>query len=129
MDATGCPGSFPPARSYQGSRMGLASSQARSIAARARTKFWSSNRCWSLSRTHAATCRDWGGVGVGARPPDRFPAAATGSALGLVSERRLRLEEAQLAFAALGTLAGVERAAGDGVLCTVLEHRGETAAG
>jgi hypothetical protein len=45
-----------------------------------------------------------------------------------VSERRLPLEEAQLVFAALGTLAGVERAAGGEALCTILERCGETEA-
>ena len=60
--------------------------------------------------------------------PDRFPAAAARFGARLVSERRLPLEEAQLVFAALGTLAGVERAAGGEALCTVLERRGETEA-
>jgi hypothetical protein len=45
-----------------------------------------------------------------------------------VGERRLPLQEAQLVFAALGTLAGVERAAGGEALCTVLERRGEAEA-
>ena len=62
-------------------------------------------------------------LAVGA--PDRFPAAAARFGARLVSERRLPLDEAQLVFAALGTLAGVERAAGGEALCTVLERCGE----
>jgi hypothetical protein len=65
-------------------------------------------------------------LAVGA--PDQFPAAAARFGARLVSERRLPLVEAQLVFAALGTLAGVERAAGGEALCTVLERRGETEA-
>jgi hypothetical protein len=40
--------------------------------------------------------------------PEQFPAAAARFGGRLVSERRLALEEAQLVFAALGTLAGSE---------------------
>ena len=65
---------------------------------------------------------------LAAAAPDQFPAAAARFGARLVSERRLPLEEAQLVFAALGTLAGVERAAGGEALCTVLERRGETEA-
>jgi hypothetical protein len=60
-------------------------------------------------------------LAVGA--PDQFPAAAARFGARLVSERRLPLEEAQLVFAALGTLAGVQRAAGGGRRGAVLGAR------
>ncbi len=65
-------------------------------------------------------------LAVGA--PEQFPAAAARFGARLVSERRLRLDEAQLAFAALGVLAGAERAAGGEALCSLLQSRGEAEA-
>lgn len=57
--------------------------------------------------------------------PDRFPAAAARFGSRLVSEHRLSIAEAQLAFAALATLGTSDPAAGAETLCLVLERHGE----
>jgi hypothetical protein len=57
--------------------------------------------------------------------PDRFPAAAARFGSRLVSEHRLDIREAQLAFAALGMLATPDPAAGAETLCVLLERHGE----
>ena len=59
------------------------------------------------------------------RAPERFPAAASRFGARLVSERRLSVTEAQLAFAALQTLAGPEREPGGEALCALLERHRE----
>ena len=60
--------------------------------------------------------------------PERFPAPAARFAARLVSERRLSVAEAQLAFAALQTLAGPDREPGGEALCALLERHHETEA-
>ena len=60
--------------------------------------------------------------------PDPFPAAAARFGARLVSERRLSVTEAQLAFAALQTLPSADRDSGGEALCALLEHHGETEA-
>lgn len=57
--------------------------------------------------------------------PDRFPAAAARFGSRLVSEHRLDIIEAQLAFAALATLQTSDPVAGAETLCLVLERHGE----
>ena len=59
------------------------------------------------------------------RAPERFPAAAARFGARLVSERRLSVAEAQLAFAALQTLAGPDREPGGEALCALLERHHE----
>ena len=60
--------------------------------------------------------------------PDRFSAAAARFGAQLVSERRLSVAEAQLAFAALQTLAGPDREPGGEALCALLERHHEAEA-
>src|SRR5437764_5764329 len=60
--------------------------------------------------------------------PERFPAAAARFGARLVSERRLSVAEAQLAFAALQTLGAPERETGGEALCVLLERHHETEA-
>jgi len=62
---------------------------------------------------------------LAAREPERFPAAAARFGSRLVSERRLDITEAQLAFAALATLGTPDPAAGAETLCVLLERHGE----
>ena len=57
-----------------------------------------------------------------------LPAAAARFGARLISERRLSVAEAQLAFAALQTLAGPDREPGAEALCAVLERHHETEA-
>jgi hypothetical protein len=57
--------------------------------------------------------------------PERFPAAAARFGARLVSERRLDVAEAQLAFAALATLVRADPAPGAEALCALLERHGE----
>ena len=57
--------------------------------------------------------------------PERFPAAAARFGARLISERRLSVAEAQLAFAALQTLAGPDREPGAEALCALLERHHE----
>jgi hypothetical protein len=57
--------------------------------------------------------------------PGRFPGAAARFGARLVSERRLSVAEAQLAFAALATFATAEPLPGGEALCALLEHYGE----
>jgi hypothetical protein len=57
--------------------------------------------------------------------PARFPAAASRFGLRLVQDCRLGLADAQLAFAALGSLASESPQAGAQALCTLLERDGE----
>ena len=57
--------------------------------------------------------------------PERFSAAAARFGARLVSERRLSVAEAQLAFAALQTLAGPKRELGAEALCALLERHHE----
>jgi hypothetical protein len=54
--------------------------------------------------------------------PDRFPQAATRFGARLVSDCRLSVSEAQLAFAALHTLPDPDPAPGGEALCALLEH-------
>jgi hypothetical protein len=55
----------------------------------------------------------------------RFPGAAARFGARLVTERRLSVAEAQLAFAALANLATAEPVPGGEALCALLEHHGE----
>lgn len=57
--------------------------------------------------------------------PDRFRAAAARFGSRLVSERRLDISEAQLAFAALGMLGTSNPTTGAEALCVLLERHGE----
>jgi hypothetical protein len=57
--------------------------------------------------------------------PARFPAVAARFGLRLVQECCLGLADAQLAFAALGTLGTTDPAAGAETLCTLLDGHGE----
>ena len=57
--------------------------------------------------------------------PDRFRAAAARFGSRLVSERRLEISEAQLAFAALAMLGTSNPTAGAETLCVLLERHGE----
>ena len=61
-------------------------------------------------------------AGAGA---EEFPAAAARFGARMVSERRLGLVEAQLTFASLAALAGIDRAAGGEALCVLLERHAE----
>src|SRR5436305_9754930 len=54
---------------------------------------------------------------LAAAAPERFPPAAARFGARLVSERKLSVAEAQLAFAALQTLGGPERETGWEALC------------
>ena len=65
---------------------------------------------------------------LAAAAPERFPAAAARFGARLVSERRLSVAEAQLAFAALQTLGGPDREPGGEALCVLLERHHETEA-
>jgi hypothetical protein len=56
---------------------------------------------------------------------DRFPAAAARFGSRLVSEHRLSVVEAQLTFAALGSLVTPDPSAGAETLCMLLERHGE----
>jgi hypothetical protein len=56
---------------------------------------------------------------------DRFPAAAARFGSRLVSDRHLSVVEAQLAFAALASLATPDASAGAEALGILLEHHGE----
>jgi hypothetical protein len=56
---------------------------------------------------------------------DRFGAAAARFGSRLVSDRRLNIAEAQLAFAALATLVGPDPAPGAEALCRLLDRHGE----
>lgn len=62
---------------------------------------------------------------LAAGDPDRFPAAAARFGSRLVSERRLSVVEAQLAFAALASLVTPDAGAGAETLCVLLERHGE----
>ena len=57
--------------------------------------------------------------------PERFPTAAARFGSRLISEHRLDISEAQLAFAALATLTSSDPAAGAEALCVLLERHGE----
>jgi hypothetical protein len=57
--------------------------------------------------------------------PERYPAAAARFGSRLITERRLSITEAQLALAALSTLAGPEPHAGGEALCVLLERHGD----
>ncbi len=57
--------------------------------------------------------------------PARFPVAAARFGSRLVSERRLNIADAQLAFAALATLTSEDPTAGAETLSVLLEHHGE----
>lgn len=57
--------------------------------------------------------------------PSRFPAAAARFGSRLVSDHRLSIAEAQLAFAALASLPTPDPAAGAETLCLLLERHGE----
>jgi hypothetical protein len=57
--------------------------------------------------------------------PDRFRAAAARFGSRLVSERRLDISEAQLAFAGLAALGTSNPVAGAEALCVLLERHGE----
>jgi hypothetical protein len=57
--------------------------------------------------------------------PERFPAAAAPFGSRFVSERRLDVAEAQLAFAALAALVRSDSMAGGEALCALLEDHGE----
>jgi hypothetical protein len=56
--------------------------------------------------------------------PERFPAAAARFGLRVVQECGLGLADAQLAFAALGTLGTADPVAGAETLCTLLARHG-----
>ena len=56
---------------------------------------------------------------------DRYPPAAARFGARLVAERKLSVGEAQLAFAALQTLAGSDPLAGGEALVVLLEQHGE----
>jgi len=62
---------------------------------------------------------------LAAAAPERYAPAAARFGARLVNERRLSVAEAQLAFAALQTLAGPEPLAGGQALCVLLERNGE----
>ena len=60
--------------------------------------------------------------------PDRFPTAAARFGARLVSDRRLSVAEAQLAFAALQTLSDPDPQPGAEALCALLERNHEVEA-
>lgn len=62
---------------------------------------------------------------LAAADPDRYPPAAARFGARLVVERKLSVAAAQLAFAALQTLAGSDPLAGGEALCVLLEQHGE----
>jgi len=64
-------------------------------------------------------------VVLAAAAPERYAPAAARFGARLVNERRLSVAEAELAFAALQTLAGPEPLAGGQALCVLLERNGE----
>lgn len=55
----------------------------------------------------------------------RYPPAAARFGARLVAQRKLSVNEAQLAFAALQTLSGSDPLAGGEALCVLLEQHGE----